>query len=54
MSKRVTSGLGGYSLKKQAAVNVGASIIRIGFWGKLHYNHNHEGTPTIVLVIGNW
>ena len=32
--------------------NVGALIIRIGFWGPLYYNDNQEsGTPKIVLVI---
>ena len=27
---------------KGDGVNVGALIIRIGFWGSLYYNHNKE------------
>ena len=30
-------------------INIGALIIRIGFWGILYYNYN-EGPPEIVLV----
>ena len=25
--------------------NIGALIIRIGFWGPLYYNHNNYGGP---------
>ena len=30
--------------------DIGALIIRIGFWGPFYYNYNQE-PPTIVLVI---
>ena len=32
--------------------NIGALIIRIGFWGPLYYNHNME--PTKINSTGNY
>ena len=37
-------------LEAQILLNIGALIIRIGFWGPLYYNSNKE-PPKIVLVI---
>ena len=31
--------------------NIGALVIRIGFWGPLYYSYNNKEPPKIVLVI---
>ena len=38
-------GRGGSSRLKVSGFDIGALIIRVGFWGLLYYNYNKEPTP---------